>query len=337
MAPRITRPGVAAPVRLDPTGSTGPTPGQARGKDWRRVGPGLYVPASVDSLALDQRIVEAVEGCAGAAAATGWAALAWQGGRWLRSTGPVPVALGDKRVVRARPGVTLSEDWMFADDVVELDGLALTRAERSVTFEVRRARNLVAAVRTIDMAAYDDLVDIASLADYAVRLGARPGVVRLREAISWAEENVWSPQEVPMRIHWRRALPRMRLRCNAPIFDLYGNHLITPDLLDIEHGVAGEYDGVVHLERGQFRRDLNRDALYRDLGIEVVTMMSADSRDVSDFLARLRGAYRRSTAHHGARRWTVDQPDWWVDTSTVAARRALDAEQRAVWLRRRAV
>jgi hypothetical protein len=301
------------------------------------VGPGLYVPASVDALALDQRIVEAVEGCAGAAVATGWAALAWQGGRWFRRTDPVPLALGDKRVLRARPGVTLSEDWMFADDVIELDGLPLTRAERSVTYEVRRARSLIAAVRVIEMAAYDDLVDIASLAGYAVRLASRPGVIRLREAISWAEENVWSPQEVPMRIHWSHAHPRARLLCNRPVFDLEGRHLITPDLLDVENGVAGEYDGAIHLERGPFRRDLNRDALYRDLEIEVVTMMSADGRDLSDFRARLRGAYRRTAERRQTpRSWTVEQPDWWVDTSTVAARRALDAEQRAVWLRRRA-
>lgn len=324
-------------MRLDLTGLAGPTPGQARGRAWRRVGPGLYVPSSVDGQALDQRIVEAVLGCGEDAAATGWGALAWQGGRWFQGTRPVPVAIGDHRAVRARPGVGLSEDWLFDDDVTVLDGLRLTRAERSVSHDVRRARSMIAAVRVVDMAAYDDLVDRDSLSGYATRLGSRPGAVRLREAISWSEENAWSPQEVPMRIHWRHARPRARLLCNAPIFDLDGRHLITPDLLDVEHGVAGEYDGAIHLERGPFRRDLNRDALYRDLGIELVSMMSADTRDLRDFLTRLHGAYRRSAARRGVTRsWTVDQPGWWVNTSTVAARRALDAEQRAIWLRRRA-
>jgi hypothetical protein len=206
-----------------------------------------------------------------------------------------------------------------------------------VSYEVRRSRSLIGAVRVIDMAAYDDLVDLETLAEYAVRLGSRPGVRRLHEAIGWGEENVWSPQEVPMRIHWRQARPRVRLLCNPPIFDRDGHHLLTPDLLDVEHGVAGEYDGAIHLERDTFRRDLNRDALYRDLDIELVSMMSTDSRDISDFLARLDGAYRRAGPRAGAdRRWTVDQPDWWVDTSTVAARRALGAGQRAIWLRRRA-
>ncbi|MEP9361920.1 hypothetical protein ABLE68_03070 [Nocardioides sp. CN2-186] len=333
----ISRPGVVVPVRLDPSGRAGPTPGQARGSGWRRVGPGLYVPSSADGTSLDQRIVEAVLGCPGGAGVTGWAGLAWQRGRWFRANHPVPIALGDSRQVRARPGVTLSEDWLFADDVVELDGLPLTRAERSVSYEVRRAWSLHAAVQVIDMAAYDDLVDIASLTAYASRLRGRPGTKQLRHALRWADENAWSPQEVIMRLYWRDAHPRTRVWTNRPIFDLRGNHMLTPDLLDVEHGVAGEYDGAVHLERAAFRRDLNRDALYRDLGIELVTMMSADTRDVTDFLARLRGAYRRAAARTGApRSWTVEQPDWWVDTSSVAARRTLSAEERAIWLRRRA-
>lgn len=337
MTSSISRPGVVVPVHLDPSGRAGPTPGQARGRGWRRVGCGLYVPSSVDAGALEQRIVEAVAGSSGAAAATGWAGLAWQRGRWFRRDLPVPVALGDRRAVRPRAGVTISEDWLFPDDLTELDGLALTCAERSVTYEVRHSSSLIAAVRVIDMAAYDDLVDLASLTAYAERLGSRPGTRRLRTALSWAEENAWSPQEPAMRIHWRRAVPRARLLCNAPVFDLDDNHLITPDLIDVEHAVAGEYDGVVHLEPGAFRRDLNRDALYRDLGIELVTMMSTDAPDISDFLVRLDAAYRRAAERRGAERhWTMQQPAWWVDTSTVAARRALSIDERAVWLRRRA-
>ena len=387
MAIHIERPGVVVPVRLDPTGAAGPTPGQARGPGWRRVGCGLYVPASVDPGDPEQRIVEAVLGTSHPVAATGWAALRWQRARWfggLATDGvtplPVPLALGDRRAVRPRAGVVICEDWLFADDVVELDGLSLTVAERSVAYEVLRAGSLIGGVRAIDMAAADDLVDVASMHAYVLRLAGRPGVRRLRAAIDWADENSWSPQEPTMRIHWRRHRPQARLLCNAPVFDLDGRHLLTPDLLDVEHGVAGEYDGVVHLGDGPRRRDLDRDAQYRDLGIELVTMMSGDGGDLTAFLARLQGAYRRGAPRRGAgggggggppgggggpgpgggpraraapprpggrgatprpgpgrgtsRSWTMDQPDWWVDTSTVARRRALDADQRTVWLRR---
>jgi hypothetical protein len=175
----------------------------------------MYVPSSVDARAPDQRIVEAVVGCADGAAATGWAGLTWQGARWFRTERAVPVALGDRRAVRPRAGVTISEDWLFPDDLTELDGLPLTCAERSVTYEVRRSSSLVAAVRAIDMAAYDDLVDLASLTAYAERLGSRPGTRRLRTALGWADENAWSPQEPAMRIQWRRAVPG-RSCCATP-------------------------------------------------------------------------------------------------------------------------
>lgn len=139
----MTRRGVAVPVRLDPSGRAGPTPGQARGPRWfSGLGPDARTPR------------------------------------------PVPVALGDRRLVRPRPGVRLCEDWLFDDDLTSLDGLPMTVAERSVTYEVRRASSLVGAVQAIDMAAYDDLVDVASLADFARRLGSRPGAKRLRLALS---------------------------------------------------------------------------------------------------------------------------------------------------------
>ena len=53
------------------------------------------------------------------------------------------------------------------------------------------------------------------------------------------------------------------------------------------------------------------------------------------FLAGVQGHNLAAAPRRGtSRSWTMDQPDWWVDTSTVARRRALDADQRTVWLRR---
>lgn len=339
----LSRRGLVVPVSIDPTGLHGPTPGQARGPRWRRCGPNRYVPADVDPGFVDQRILEAVCGLPQDAAVTGWAALHWQGARWFGGYGhdgrarlDVPIALGQHlRGARSRPGVDLTQDWLFDDDLIVVDGLLITDPMRSVSFEARRARGLATAVRVIDMAANNDLIDLTSLAAYTERLIARPGVRQLRAAIGLADENVWSPQETTMRLRWTDRTGR-RPATNRPVFDLAGNHLFTADLLDEEHGVLGEYDGAVHIEVRPRRRDLNRDALYRDLGLECVTMMSIDHRDLSDFTRRLHAAYRRAGRSPGQRAWTTEQPYWWVDTSTVAARRGLDADQRAIWLRRNA-
>ena len=339
----ITRAGVELPVRVDPTGVAGPTPKAARNrKRWRRVGPGWCVSVDADPDRLDQRIVEAVAGLPQAAAVTGWAALGWGGGRWFQGLAPdgttklpVPVALGDQRLTSQRAGLLLSEDWLFDNDVTTVDGLCITVPNRSVTFETRRSRTLLRAVQTIDMAAYDDLVDLEDLATYVSRLVGRQGIKLTRDAVPRARENAWSPQEPTMRLCWEATVARSALLCNPPVFDRSGNHLFTPDLLDPVAGVAGEYNGRVHLEDRPFRRDLDKEAAYRQHGIEMAVMMSADRVDTDNFERRLLAAYDRARRRPLSGTWTLDQPDWWVDTSTVARRRALSPAERAIWLRRR--
>ena len=334
----ITRTGLVVPVRIDPRGRTGPTPGQARGPRWRSPGPRFFTPADVP-LTSDQRIVEAVACLPAGAAATGWAALHWLGARWFTGVAadgsplPVPVAIGDRRCARARPGVTLSEDWLFPNDVVRVDGLPITVPLRSVTFAARTAPDDIAAVRVIDMAAYDDLVDLASLRAYADRLVGRQGRRRLERSLAVADENAWSPMEVVMRRTWatHRAT---RLLCNAPVFDLAGHHLFTPDLFDPALGLAGEYDGADHADGARRRRDLMREELTRRAGVEIVTMM-AGRGETDRFRYRLDGAIARAARRTGPRAWTLTQPAWWVDTSTVARRRALTASERETWLRHR--
>lgn len=325
----VTRAGVVAPVRPAPDRRDGrPSPQQVRGKAWRRVAKGLYVPSAADPTDTAQRIVEATAGLQGAAV-TGWAALWWLGEPWssgLDSRGnlrEVPVSLGDRRQCKPRAGVRLAEDWLFAADLMVVDGLPITGAERSVSYEARRARTLDRAVQVIDMAAAADLIDLATFHEYVTRLPARPGIRQLRWAASLADENVWSPMESTMRILWHVGSRRPRPLCNPPIFDLGGRHLLTPDLFDPHHVVAGEYDGAVHEGDEARRRDLDREERARAAGIELVTMMAGDLARPGRFLARLRGAYARAQVRlHEPPRWTLEMPDGWIDTTTVLARRA---------------
>lgn len=338
--PHLTRPGIVVPVRVDPTGRLGPTRAQARGRRWRQVAPWYHVPAETDSERTDQRIVEAIAPLPPGSAATGWAALHWLGARWFDGTDAdgrhldVQAALGHQHTARYRPGVDLTEDWLFDDDVIWVDGLPITVPLRSVSYLARWAPTDLVATRHVDMAAYDDLVTLDRLAAYGVRLGSRPGIRRLRRAIAAADENAWSPMEVSARFTWHGAFPGRSLSCNRPVFDLAGNHLFTPDLLDVEAGVAGEYNGTDHGDDERRRQDLVRDDVARRHGIEVVTTM-AGPRERERFLHRLRGAYGRAGTQTGPRTWTIEQPDGWVDTSTVASRLALTPYQRDRWLRYR--
>jgi hypothetical protein len=340
----ITRAGLVLPVKADPTGVNGPRWREAAGPHWRSPYRGWHVPAGVDGTHPEQRIVEAAAVLPSSGAVTGWAALCWAGGRYFDGTThggstllPVSLALDNRRRLRQHPGIELCEEFLDPDDVVVMDGLPVTVPSRSVCRLLRLAPRLEDRVQILDMAAFHDLCSPTEVETYArTRLGGRPHVTRIWQAIPWASENSWSPMEPVMRMTWLQAR-RVPLLVNAPLFDEAGRHLITPDLIDPIAGVVGEYDGAPHRGTEPRERDLDREETYRRLGLELVTMMSADLSGRERFVRRLASAYQRAAARRVGGGWTLIPPDWWIDTSTVARRRALSDREREVWLRRRRV
>lgn len=305
---------------------------------------GRYVPTYVDPDSAWQRTVEAAALLPDGGAVTGWAALNWSGSRWFVGLGPdgktplpIPLAIGHDRVIRRRPGMRASEEWLAAGDIETIDGLPLTVAARSVCYEMRRTTSLAAAVTVASMAAFSDHAALDDVAEYAaVHLAGRPWTRKIHRALPHCDENCWSPREAAMLVAWTVEGGFPRPLCNPPIFAPDGTHLLTPDFFDPEHGVVGEYDSLIHIEDGRRVRDVNREELARDLGLELVTMVTTDNADREPFLRRLGSAYRRAAGRRRTSSWTLTQPDWWVDTSTVAKRRALSPEHRARWLKRQA-
>jgi|GEM_PF-402865 len=326
---RVVRPAAAGQTAR---ASRGPTRGQARAS-WQRTSRGLYVPGDVDRSVPAQRVVEAAALLAGhSGAVTGWAALAWSGARW--STGrhadgshrPVPLAVStfDRR---PQPGFAISAERLAPPTIEVVDGVRVTTAARSVAFEMRYAPSLVAALVVADMAAYDDLVSTEELAAYASQLNGWTGVGRLRDALALMDENSWSPQESEARYVWSVNAGLPRPLCNHPVFDLDGRHLGTPDLVDPEAGVVGEYDGGDHLTVARRRSDLRREHAFRSVGLEHVVLVAGMS--VEERAGRLRAAYARAQGRDArARRWSTEPPRWWTSTTTVAARRTLVGAER---------
>jgi hypothetical protein len=332
---------LAWPVRLDATGSAGPTPKQARGPTWRRSSYGLYVPMAVP-LTTEQRIVEAAAVLPEYGGVTGWAGLRWLGGTWFegkrhagRELLPVTLAVAD-RSIRPQLGIATSEERLNPTQLTVYAGLRVTTAVRSLFFEMRYAATETEAVQHADMAAYDDLVSRDELLAFA---GANPGwtgIEQFRVGILDMSENAWSPTEVTMRRLWQHEAGLPRPLCNRPVFDLNGHHIGTPDLIDPANGVLGEYDGALHLEGTRRARDVQREARFRRAGLETVEMLAGDLANPYPFLGRLREAYSRAGRIPASdRAWTLTPPPWWVPTFTVAQRRALDDHQRARLLRHR--
>ena len=336
------RPDLVRPVRIDPTGVSGPTRRQARGRAWRRCFNGLYVPSGVDGSVPQQRALEAVSVAPSDGALTGWAALAWSKVGWIDGIGPdgapVPATVVTPgHSTRPRGGLLISHERLLPAERWTYDRVVLTHPLRSTAYEVRHAPNLMEAVRWIDLVAASDLISVRELASYAETLTAWTGVDHLREALQHADENVWSPAEVDLRLTWTIRLGLSHVVTNRPVFDLDGHHIGTPDVLDLERGVVGEYDGGLHLAGAQRAKDLRREGAFRRAGLEYVTMVAADRRDPADFRRRTLEARSRAARIPVAERsWTIDPPHWWTPTTTVAQRRALTAAQRDRFLHRAA-
>lgn len=332
------RPGLVAPVRADPSGATGPTRGEARGKRWRTTGCGLWVPSDVPETPA-QRALEAGAVLKADEAVTGWAGLTWLGAAWFDGTWdgirPRPVTVVTRRHVRSQPGFDVSQEFLHPAEIVVVDGLPVTCAVRSVTFEMRYADSVGGAIEAIDMACYSDLVSLEEVAAYVRQLGPVTGVQQARDALAEADENSWSPRETAMRGVWTRRAGLPRPRCSVPVFTLDGRHVGTPDLIDPMTGLVGLYHGDSHLSLVGASKDNRQELDFRDLGLEPVAMFATDWDDLGEFTRRLVAAARRCRARGARRAWTLDPPHWWTPTETVEQRRALAGWQKKRYLRYR--
>lgn len=327
-------PGLVWPLRVGE--HDGPTSWQARAGLWRKTGWGAYVPLETPQTPR-QRVVEAAALWPNAVV-TGWAALAWRRGRWFEGTAsdgsflPVDVHIGVGRGPRRQRGVATATQESVPPWAIERQcGIRVALTIWAVSFAMRHASSLVEAVKAFDMAAYDDLVTIEQLSRCTAEImGTRAGVPRLRAALPLLSENSWSPQEPVMRCVWHLEGRRPMPAANRPVFDLTGRHVGTPDMIDLEAGVFGQYEGAaVHLVGAQRSTDIRQEAAYRDLGLEGVTMVAEDRGDTRSFIGRLHEAYARAgRRRHDDRRWLLEPPAWWVPTFTVAQRRSLVGSQR---------
>jgi hypothetical protein len=340
---RSGAPGALASGAAGPRGLTGPTEGQAKGPHWRRTSHGFYLPSDLELRQPEQRIVEAGVLLPSYGGVTGWAALHWLGGQWfngLHDDGSSPrdvdlaVRHGD---IRSQPGIHVTSERLTGSEFIVLDGLSVAVAVRAVLYEMRYAPNLRAAVVVLDMAASSDLVSIDEVSAFATPgLNGWNGIPLARRAVSLGDENSWSPQEVYLRLHWTEDAGFPRPLSNHPVFDRSGRHIGTPDLLDVEAGVVGEYDGALHLAGQRRAIDLRREDAFRRVGLEYFTMVAADKGDPERIVRRMREVRARARWEaESTRAWNAVPPPWWVPTVTVEQRRALTEAQRARFLRRR--
>lgn len=318
--PRCTWPdGLVTPARVDPSGRTGPTRGQAQRGRWRRVAPELYVPVDAPGR-VEQRIVEQAGRLEGGGAVTGWAALRVQGAAYFDGcervgSAPLPVPLLSPRQLVDTPSSTASRARLHDDEVVVVHGIRCTRPERALSDEIERIGEIRGAVVAVDMACAARLTSLRRLRHYARRRLRGAPRAHLLAALDLADEHSRSPQETRMRLVWMLDARLPRPLCNPIVYSLDGDVLGCPDLLDPGSGTAGEYDGAAHRSRARHRRDVERGDRFSGHGIETFTIVAGDS--VATQVSRMRAAHERARQHlDRPRRWTsVPPPGAWIPAS----------------------
>jgi len=256
---------------------------------------------------------------------TGWAAGALLGASYLdglapdgRTRLPVPLALGSTGNIRTSDEVLLLRDELPSDEIIVVLGVPCVIPERAAFDGMRLAPSLTEAVVHMDMLAFGEVTSLRRTQAYAdSRCSGRKGSARARAALADARENSWSPNESRMRIPWRHEAGLPEPLLNTPLFDRRGRLLGIPDLLDVESGLAGEFDGADH--RGALRHssDVEREERLRRHGLEVCRITGPDLLVPGRVRDRILSARARAKwLAEPERLWTTTPPpDWALDPS----------------------
>ncbi len=295
---------------VDPEGLLGPTPGQARGPHWRRTSPRLYVRSSVDGDVVEQRIVEAAQRLPPDGAVSGWAALRLAGGGFFdglerdgRTTRPVRLVVPRGRNLRPLALHVVGRERLHPSEVTVWHGVRCTRPLRAAFDEARSSADLREAVVAVDMALAAGLIELEDYREYARQRTGWVGAQQARVAGRLADPRSLSPAETRMRLIWTLDAGQPTPLCNWPIADLHGRRLGKPDLLSVEQGVYGEFDGADHRSRSRHRSDVAREQGFLNAGLEGFVVVGPDLDDTSLVVDRMLAAVRRAERRAGPREW----------------------------------
>ena len=243
--------GLVAPVATDPAGASGPTRHQAAGPYWRQTSWGMYVPTDVDGSVVEQRIVEQAARITAWGAVTGWAALRWHGATFFDGTsdgGASGCRCPSWSHCKLHPDArsTSTQEQLSRSERLVVDGVPVTTVQRALFDEVRRIDGVREKANAISMAAAARLISVQLFGQYVALRGPWTGIQGARDAVLLATDDCRSPQEFRMYVCWLvdAELPEPVL--NREVYDLEGRLIGIPDLLDVEAGLAGEYQGADH-------------------------------------------------------------------------------------------
>jgi hypothetical protein len=264
-------------------------PERAMRQLYEPVYPGVYVPWGID-LTAGQRARAAWLWSRRRAVVAGNSAAALLGAKWVSPLVDAELVHDNRK---PPPRIVVHTDTLAPQEVLAVDGIAVTSPARTAFDTGRRTPSRLRAVQRLDAltnATDVKLTDVdAVIADHP---GAR-GLLRLRRVLPLVDGGAESPQETRTRLVLIDAgLPRPETQ--IVVFDDYGEFVARVDMGYRELRVGVEYDGPQHWTDPEIRaRDIDRSAALLDLGWTIIRVSSELLRyRKATFIARVVAAMR---------------------------------------------
>lgn len=237
------------------------------------------------------RIRAALEKAPSGAVLCGWAAAVLHGvpAEFLDGTldgtrlAPVDLSVPDNAGSYDTGGLRPRRSRVPAVHRTEVDGALVTSPERTALDLARWAPFEARRLAMLDLSFRFGLIAPESFGEFLDPLGGLHRIGRVRDLVPLMSEHAESLPESEMRYHWVRVgLPAPLV--NQPIHDRFGQFVGRPDLFEEESGLAGEYQGYVHLLDKAPEHDRARFERFGAMNMTVVDIWKSDGGQVGDKL-----------------------------------------------------
>ncbi|MEC3956471.1 DUF559 domain-containing protein [Nocardia sp. CDC153] len=239
-------------------------------KDYRLVYPGIYLPKGVELDARGRTLAAAFWG-GDKAVLVGFSALVMHGVQWFAEE---PAELSGPNITRAPAGVVARQYELLPQEVVSIDGVRVTSAERT-GYDLGRRLRFGTAVAVLDSLCQVTGLVPGRILEISTDHPRARGNGRLREVIGYVDAGAESPQETRTRLLLLAAgFPRPTTQIE--VRDEYGRFVARLDMGWPEWKVAVEYDGAQHwTDKRQYAHDIDRQARLTALGWTIIRVSSS--------------------------------------------------------------
>lgn len=197
---------------------------------------------------------------------------AWPPGR--RELDPLLVCAPRSARIARGPTTRVFRSDFGEDETLLLDGFRITSPTRTA-FDIARLSTYENAVVALDRLRSLGLLDVEALMEMIDVRRYWTGNARARRAVRDSADRVESPRESMLRLMWLETGLGTPVT-NPVIRTADGEFIARVDLLDLDTGIVGEYDGEYHASAARRSDDARRQELLYDVGLRMIRATSTD-------------------------------------------------------------